>query len=113
MIKQRKAAEAAFAKSWRKKSLNRDFIVGGARGPDRAVEGKVPNEPNAEWERVNARGRGRDGVESSSIRGTRWDRSMAAAREGVVSVYSASVSYSSMGTALTEVVEVVERAGEG
>lgn len=93
--------------------MKRDLIVGGARGPDRAVEGNVPKEPKAEWESVKARGRGREGVESSSIKRTRCERSIAAAREGVVSVYSPSLSYSIMGTALTEVVEVVERAGEG
>lgn len=48
MIKMRKAAEAAFANSWRKKSLKRDLIVGGASGPDLAVEGNVPKEPKAE-----------------------------------------------------------------
>lgn len=63
---------------------------------------------------MNARGRGREGVESSSMRGTRCERSIAAARDGVVSVHPpSSVSYSSIGTALTEAVDVVEIAGEG
>lgn len=63
---------------------------------------------------MKARGRGREGVESSSIKGTRCERSIAAAREGVVSLYpGSSVSYSRIGAALTDEVEVVEIAGEG
>lgn len=48
MMRIKNAADAAFAKSWRKNNLKRDLIVGGASGPDLAVDGNVPNDPNAE-----------------------------------------------------------------
>ena len=67
-MRARNPAEAALANNCNQNNLKRETIVGAGSGPARAVEGKVPKEPKAECERVKARGRGRDGVESSCFR---------------------------------------------